>query len=158
MSDARWVDVEDDLDQASRHFRHAGVLYRTGTFDRSFEGERDSMALMHFLQSGYNCVEQAMLRLLAILAEDSPSGEGWHRGLVNRLARPMQGAHARQAIVSPEIAVDLHEALSFRHRAIHNYAGFDATAAAPAVAAAERLALSLQPAIAGFRALVDPDT
>lgn len=80
MSDARWLDVEDDLANAEAHFRNAGALHAAGGFDEpGLVGYRNSMALMHSLQSAHTSAENALRRVLLILGEELPAGEDWHR-------------------------------------------------------------------------------
>ena len=58
MSDARWLDVEDDVAAAAKHFTNAQSLYANGRFDDlGIEGYRDGMALMHALQAGHTSAE-----------------------------------------------------------------------------------------------------
>lgn len=144
MSDARFIDVEDDLAVAIRHFRMAVLLFEEGGFEGiDIVGYRASMALMHALQSGHTSVEAALVKALDILGEDPPHGGDWHATIIRRLSRERRDEFARPAILSPELARDLDETRRFRHRAMHVYEGFDARLAAPAVEAAERLVTGL---------------
>ena len=72
-----WDDVAEDLRWAETHFRHAATLV-DGDRLIDMDGLSDEtcrMALMHILQSGYNAVEAAMLRIMLVLDEEPPSGE-----------------------------------------------------------------------------------
>ena len=52
MSDARWFEVEANVDAAIRHFRQSVELYRKGGFDApGLDGYQAEMALMHALRS-----------------------------------------------------------------------------------------------------------
>ena len=77
--------------------------------------------------------------------------------LIDRLARPVAGDNARPALLSPELAADLHETRSFRHRATHSYGDFNASRLGPVLESAFRLPISLPEAMARFRRSVDPD-
>lgn len=158
MSDARWLDVFDDVADAVLHFGNAQALYATGRFEETgIEGYRDGMALMHALQAGHTSAEAALLRILRILDEEPPTGDGWHKKLIERLAKTNGRSHARPALLSPELAADLDETRRFRNRAMRSYGGFDARLAAPSLEAARRLCTSLGADIERFKAIVDPD-
>lgn len=89
MSDARWLDVADDVSDAALHFTNAQSLHATGRYEAlGIEGYRDGMALMHALQAGHTSAEAAMLRILRILGEDAPTGEDWHRTPGRPFCRP----------------------------------------------------------------------
>lgn len=157
MRDARWLDVDADAASAARHFRNSVALYRAGGFTHDgLEGYRAQMAFMHAMQSAYNSAEAALMRILRLLEEEVPQGEDWHYRLVERLASDVSGDHARPALLPEEVAIDLHETRSFRHRVTHSYGDFDVSRAGPSIEAAERLAGSFVEAIASFKAIVDP--
>ena len=157
MSDARWLDVEDDVAAAAKHFTNAQSLYANGRFDDlGIEGYRDGMALMHALQAGHTSAEAAMLRVLRILGEQAPTGDDWHKKLIERLAKGNGAAKARPALLSPAVRRDLDETRRFRNRAMRSYEDFEAPLAEPALQAAERLATSLTIDISNFKAAMDP--
>jgi uncharacterized protein YutE (UPF0331/DUF86 family) len=157
MRDARWLDVDADVASATRHFRNSVALYRAGGFTSDgLEGYRAQMAFMHAMQSAYNSAEAALMRILRLLDEEIPQGEDWHYKLIERLASDVSGDHARPALLPKDVAVDLHETRSFRHRVTHSYGDFDVSRAGPSVAAAGRLAGSFAKAIASFKEIVDP--
>jgi len=157
MSDAQWVDVEADVSAAVTHFKNALALSKVGKFkDEGLEGYRDQMAFMHAMQCAHTSAEAALTRVLRILDEDLPTGEDWHLTLINRLSKPITGDHARPEMLNRELADDLQETRSFRHRVMHSYGPFDITRAEPTMAAAQRLVTSLPAAIARFRNIVDP--
>ena len=157
MSDARWLDVADDVAAAALHFTNAQALYAVGRFeDPGIDGYRDGMALMHALQAGHTSAETALVRVLRILGEEAPTGEDWHRKLIERLAKENGADHARPALLSHNVAADLDETRRFRNRAMRNYGGFEARLVEPSLRAAKRLATSLAADVARFKALVDP--
>lgn len=158
MSDPRWLDVENDVVAAVRHFSDALRLRESGAFaGERFARIRDEMALMHLMQSPYNASEAALVRVLALIREKPPAGGDWHKALIDRTSRSVAGSLARPAILPPDVAADLHEARTFRHRAIHNYDDFDIAKAQPSLDAAQRLVNTFPAAIAAFRAVIDPD-
>jgi hypothetical protein len=112
------------------------------------------MAFMHPMQCAHTSAEAALKQVLRILNEDLPTG--WHLTLINRLSKPISGDHARPEMLNRELADDLQETRSFRHRVMHSYGAFDITRAEPTVAAAQRLITSLPAAIARFKNIVDP--
>lgn len=158
MTDARWTEVEDDLASACRHFGNAARLFDRGGFDDDdLAGYMADMALQHAMQSAHTSLEGALLRILEILGEERPIGEKWHADLVKRVARPLDIAGlVRPAVLTAEVARDVDETRRFRHRAAHNYDDFRPEQAAPAIEAARRLAVSLQPCVARFKAGIDP--
>ena len=158
MTDARWIEVEDDLASACRHFGNAALLHDEGGFERDdLSGYRASMALQHAMQSAHTSLESALARILEILGEEKPAGSDWHVTLVRRVSRPVTtSGHERPEILGPEIARDVDESRRFRHRATHGYDNFDPSLAAPSVEAARRLATTLLPAVEAFRRKVDP--
>ena len=160
MTDARWIEVEDDLESACGHFANAARLYDDGGFDAGdLAGYRARMALLHAMQSGHTSLEGALKRILDIPGEKTPTGDQAHADLVRRVSRAVDTpGHVRPAVLTPEVARDVDESRRFRHRATHDYDNFDPTRAVPSVEAARRLAESLRPCIAVFREKVDPPT
>ncbi len=158
MSDARWLDVADDVADAALHFSNAPSPHASGRYEApGIEGYRDGMALMHALQAGHTSAKAAMLRILRILGEAAPTGEDWNKKLIERLAKANGKSHPRPAVLSPQVAADLDETRRFRNRAMRNYGGFDAGRVGPTLEAAHRLTLSLAADVESFRTTVDPD-
>lgn len=158
MTDTRWLDVEDDLAAATRHFRNTARLYDAGGFDEpDLDGYRVRMGLQHAMQAGYTPLEGALHRILDILGEEAPTGPNSHADLVRRVSRPVRlPDRSRPAILTSEAAADADEARRFRHRAAHDYDSFQPDRAAPSIAAARRLADSLEHSIRAFRDQIDP--
>jgi len=158
MTDARWIEVEDDLDSACRHFGNAVTLYDEGGFDADdITGYRATMAFLHAMQSAHYALEGSLRRILEILGEEVPAGEHSHSDLVKRVSREVKTpGHVRPAILPPEVARDVDEMRRFRHRATHNYDNFDPTLAIASIEAARRLAIGLKPCVLDFREKVDP--
>lgn len=78
-------------------------------------------ALGSILHDFYNCCERIFRKIAVELNggfEDSPQ---WHRSLLQRMATSLEGV--RPAVISPELAADLEEYLSFRHvfRSIYGF-------------------------------------
>ena len=106
--------------------------------------------------AGYTSFESAMRRLIGLMGEEMPSGHEWHKGLVDRLSRPLPGQ--RPAVVDDERLLLAIDALrGFRHIATHAYDRFDEDRAAVAVLKAETFLACIGPALAQFRAAIDPD-
>ncbi|KQT83040.1 hypothetical protein [Aurantimonas sp. Leaf443] len=158
MTDVRWIEVEDDLASACRHFGNAAWLADDGGFDDDgIAGYRARMALLHAMQSAHTSLEGALRRILEILGEEPPVGGNSHVDLVRRVSRAVDTpGHVRPAILTPDVFRDVDESRRFRHRATHDYDNFDPTLAKPSIEAARRLAVGLGPCIAAFRDRVDP--
>jgi uncharacterized protein YutE (UPF0331/DUF86 family) len=158
MSDARWVDVQDQIDRGLKHFGRAIRLYSQSTFDPEAEdGQDDAMALMHYMQLAHTAVENALLRVLRILGEEKPDGEDWHDALLSRLSTGMTGEHERPALLNAGLVEDLRETKNFRHRATRSYDDFNVAYAEPSMTAAKRLLESLPSLVDEMKALTDPD-
>ena len=114
---------------------------------------------MHAMLSGYTSFEAAMKRLLALLGEPLPSGSDWHTALVQRIATADVGS--RPAILDDAALVRAVSGLrgfrGFRHVAAHAYDEFDEDRAALAARDAETFLAEIDPALARFRAIIDPD-
>jgi hypothetical protein len=158
VSDARWIEIDDDIEAACRHFGNAGRLFDEGGFDaQDLAGYRARMALLHAMQAGHTSLEAGLKRILALLGEEVPTGEQSHADLIRRVSRPVaRPGLARPAVLPTSIAADVDEPRRFRHRATHDYDNFDPALARPAIEAARRLALGLKPSIAAFRDRIDP--
>ncbi|MDI4239444.1 hypothetical protein AAFX91_17405 [Bradyrhizobium sp. 31Argb] len=159
MSDSRWTDVDRDIDDALRHLGMALRIFDAGGFDApDLEGYKSSTSFMHAMATGYTSVENAVKRILDILGETPPSGEAWHRDLLERVARPMPGTNARPALFDEEMRRDLLECLRMRHRVRHSdYDEFVPTKAEPTVDAVRRVIKRIKQTIAQFRKKIDPD-
>ena len=155
MSDARWFEVEANVDAAIRHFRQSVELYRKGGFDApGLDGYQAEMALMHALQSAHTSLEAGFLRILEMLGEERPVGENWHADLISRVAAALPGR--RPPIVSTQIAEAATETRRFRHRATHNYDSFRVGEVSRTIEAAAALAGGLEADILAFRNIIDP--
>ena len=155
MSDARWLEVEDDLASAADHFRKSAELFRRGGFDADDNsGYAARMAFLHSMFSAHTSLESGLNRTLAILGEDRPSGERWHEDLIRRVARDIPGQ--RPAIFDAQTADLADQTRRFRHVAVKSYNHFKPQEAASAVAAASALAERILPVFVRFRAAIDP--
>lgn len=158
MTDARWIDVDDDIAAAVRHFHNAGRLFDAGGFDDGdLDGYRARMALQHAMQAAHTSLEAALTGILDILGEDAPTGASSHSDLVRRSKRALDlPDRKRPAILTPALAVDVDETRRFRQRAMHDYDSFVPHLASPSVEAAKRIAALLPECISAFRDAVDP--
>jgi len=155
VSDGRWFEIDADVEAATRHFRQSIALYRDGGFDQpGLSGYRASMALMHALQSAHTSLESALIRILEMIGEERPIGDNWHADLIKRVAAVRPGR--RPAILSARLAAAADEARRFRHRATHNYEGFEIEEVVPTIDAAVILATELEAEILKFRNIIDP--
>ena len=155
MTDARWFEVDADIDSAVRHFRRGIALFEKGGFDaEGLEGYQAAMALMHSLQSAHTSLEGALLRILEMLREERPVGEDWHMTLVRRVSSGLSGK--RPPVLSASLAAAADETRRFRHRAVHNYDSFRISEIAGTIRAAEKLVAGLKAEIEAFKASVDP--
>ncbi|MGI4953018.1 MAG: hypothetical protein ACRYGM_14545 [Janthinobacterium lividum] len=153
MSDARWLEVEDDLQEAEIHFSRSLELFAAGGFEAdTLDAYRAQMALMHAMQSGHTSMESMLVRILGLLNEDAPSGSGWHADLIARARRDLV---TRPAILSSSVAAAANETRRFRHVAMRNYGKFELSRSQPALEAARVIAAGLRADIIKFRTLID---
>lgn len=154
MSDARWLDVDADIESAVTHFTRAVELFRTRDMNGdALDPYMARMAFMHAVMAGHTSLETGLTRILKLLGEEAPSGETWHADLIRRVSRP--GGN-RPPILDAELSRAADRSRRFRHVAARGYDSFDPEEATPAVSAAELLAARLPAAIAGLRAAIDP--
>ena len=155
MTDARWVEIEIDLENAIGHFEKSIALFELGGFHQAgLQGYQAEMALMHAVQSAHTSLESSLLRILEMLDEERPEGRNWHADLIRRVARDLP--RRRPAILSEELAAAADETRRFRHRATHNYDGFEILDIDPTMIAARKLVQSLRAEIENFKSLIDP--
>jgi ribonuclease HepT-like protein len=156
MSDARWIEVESDVDGAVRHFERAVALFEAGGFDQpGLAGYRAAMAFMHAMQAAHTSLENGLLRILQMLGEEPPIGAYWHADLIRRVARDLPGL--RPMILPVSLAEAADETRRFRNIAARGYDSFDQTRAGPAVRAATVLAAGLGEALRVFRDAMNQD-
>jgi hypothetical protein len=158
VTDARWIDVEDDVAAAACHFHNAGRLFDAGGFDDDdLKGYRARMALQHAMQAAHTSLEAALTRILDILGEDAPTGPSSHADFVRRVAKSLDlPDRKRPAILPHTLVVDVDETRRSRHRATHDYNNFMPHLASPSIEAAKRIAISLPDCIRDFKDAVDP--
>ena len=156
MSDAQWIDVEEDIDAAVVHLKNALALSEIGQFGGGdLESYRDEMALMHAMQLAHTSAESTLKRILCMLDEELPLSDDWPQQLINRLAKAIEGDHARPALLDRETMDDLQETRTFRHHVRYSYGSFEISRAEPVLAAARRLVVSLPAQVSRFRRLID---
>jgi hypothetical protein len=159
MSDSRWSDVEADVEQALKHYGMAVAIFEAGGFDDAgVEGYKSTSAFKMGMDAGYTAIERAVEGILGILGEEPPTGRDFHKVLLDRVARPLGGDHARPAIFDEDLKQDLLEALRMPHRVRHSsYEEFIPHKAEPSVEAARKIMLRIRDAIAEFKKSVDPE-
>lgn len=152
-----WGDIERDLESSYHHFRMA-IEGFAQIKDSANDTERyfRTAAFMHAMLAGYTSFESAMKRLTGMLDEILPTGHDWHKTLIDRLATPIAGQ--RPAVLDDEKLLIAIDALrGFRHIAAHAYDRFDEDRAAVAVSKIGTFLAGMAPALARFRAVIDPD-
>lgn len=155
MTDARWLDVADDIDSAAHHFKMAVRIFELGDLNGDdLEAYRNRMAFLQAMQSGYTSLEGGLERVLDILGEEKPAGSDFHAALVRRVSREIPGK--RPAILDGAIAAAVDETRRFRHVARKNYNGFEVTEAVRAVEAARTVSSGIAATIALFKDTIDP--
>ena len=155
MSDARWIEVFDDVAWAVEHFSRAVEIHRAGGFDGDhLDAYKSRMALMQAMQSGHTSLEAALERILDILGEEKPAGATYHADLIRRVARERPGD--RPALIDAGLAAAIDETRRFRHVARKNYNQFQVKEASRAISAADVVRARLTEAIRSFQAVMDP--
>jgi hypothetical protein len=155
VSDARWFEVDADIEAAINHFQKSIMLHQKGGFDApGIDGYQAEMALMHALQSAHTSLESGLVRILEILGEERGAGENWHADIIRRVAASLSGR--RPAILGSSLAKAADETRRFRHRAAHNYDSFEVRASSRTIEAAQVLANGLGPEILAFKNVIDP--
>lgn len=150
MSDARWLDVDDDLASAVNHFsRSIEIFEQDGFSGEDLPAYMARMSLMQAMQSGYTSLEIALERILEILGEEKPTGANYHSDLLRRASREIKGD--RPAIISGQLAEAIDEARRFRHVARKGYDSFRVEGAASAIKSAIVIRDELRQAIGVFR-------
>jgi hypothetical protein len=155
VTDARWLEVQDDVSSAVKHFRNAVAIEAQGLSGAddlpSYVGR---MAFLQAMQAGYTSLEAVFERILEILGEEKPtSGHDYHAQLVRRVGRPIPDD--RPAILDGDLLAAVDETRRFRHVARKSYDEFDVSKAAAAIRAAQTIAVRLDGAILIFRGKVD---
>jgi len=154
LSDARWQDIDADIASAIQHFAQAIRIYREpGLHADTSDGYMRRMAFMHAMYAGHTSMERALVRILEVQGEDTPSGRQWHADLI---ARAGTDVGDRPAILSEYLVRAADRTRKFRHVTAHTYDNFDPDDADPAVRAAEKLVTGLRTAIAAYRQQIDP--
>jgi len=80
---------------------------------------KDKAALGAFVHSFYNGVENVLKRVAQEIDRSVPTGEGWHRALLRRMAAEVPGV--RSAVLRPDTVAALEPYLGFRHFFRHSY-------------------------------------
>lgn len=155
MTDARWLEVHDDIDSAVRHFRNAVAIETQGlSAADDLPAYIGRMAFLQAMQAGYTSLEGALERILEILGEEKPASvHDYHAQLVRRVGRPIEDD--RPAILEGALLAAVDEARRFRHVARKSYDDFDVSKAASAIRAAKTIAAGLAGAIEVFRGRIE---
>ncbi len=150
MTPPSWTDVVADLDMAQRQseraFAGAALLDARSGLDR----EAHELAIGKHLHDAYCAAERALERVVDMVDGSLPVGRSYHRDLLRRAARPVEGL--RPAIIGAETEVALEALLGFRHVFRHVYEEFDYGKAAPNLALAATAIPRLRAEITAFAA------
>ena len=156
MSDARWFEIDSDIQSAVLHFRQAVALFEAGGFNvPDLSGYRARMAFLHAMQSGHTSLEGALIRILEMLGEERPGGERWHADLIARASNPRPPV--RPAILRADVAKAADETRRFRSVATRAYDSFEPDQSGRAIGAARTLSQILPDSIVAFRMALDTD-
>lgn len=156
MTDARWLDVDDDLTSAIGHFGRSVEIFARGGFSGTdLQSYMARMALMHAMQSGYTSLEGAFERILELLGEEKPTGPNYHADLLRRLSREIAGS--RPAIIHGGLLEAIDQARRFRHVARKSYDSFHVESAGSAVRAAAVIRDEIRSAVKTFRQRIDSE-
>jgi hypothetical protein len=151
MTDARWLEVEDDVDSSVNHFRNAAALFDEGlSVADDLQSYKGRMAFMQAMQAGYTSLEGAFERILEILGEERPTaGADYYAQMVRRVGRTIPGD--RPAILSGDLLKGVDEARRFRHVTRKSNDDFDISKIGPAVNAAKTISAQIKDEIKKFR-------
>ena len=89
MSDARWLEVDDDIQSSTKHFGNAVAIFDEGVSSGDdLPSYKARMAFMQAMQTGYTSLEGAFERILEILGEEKPtSGVDYHAQIIRHIGR-----------------------------------------------------------------------
>lgn len=155
MSDARWIEIDEDVASCVRHLgRGVEIFAQGGLAGEDLASYKNRMAFMQAMQAGHTSLESAIERILDLMGEEKPQGGSYHADLVRRARRAVAGS--RPPILGPALADAIDETRRFRHVARRTYDDFAVERAAPAVAAARLVHDEIAGAIATFRNAIEP--
>ncbi|RBP09242.1 hypothetical protein DFR50_12279 [Roseiarcus fermentans] len=157
MTDARWLEVDDDIESSAKHFRNAAALFDEGlSAADDLPSYKGRMAFMQAMQAGYTSLEGSFERILEILGEEKPtSGGDYHAQVVRRIGRAIRDD--RPAILTGTLLHAVDEARRFRHVVRKGYDDFDLAKIGAAVDAARMISTGIQDAIKRFRETMTGD-
>ncbi len=151
-----WDEIDRDMASAERHLSNGASLFRRKGFGTALPvDEADEMAFMHMMQSGYTSFEAGLKRILLLIGEEQPKGSQSHADLLRRFQTVKVGD--RPALLDERLFRAATELRKFRHVAMHTYDYLDHDRAALIVRDAEFFLSEIGPALARFRAAIDPD-
>lgn len=116
VSDRLAREIELELRQIRQLLDVSAHLLDGGTLPGNYDQAAGLAATLH---SFYNGIEHLFKRIAAFFGEPQPSGPGWHRELLDSMARPTD---RRGAVLSDELHLLLDDYLRFRHFFRHAYA------------------------------------
>lgn len=156
MSDARWLDVEADLQPAIGHFARSVQIFNRGGFSGDdLDAYIARAALMQAMQSAYTSLEGAFERILKLLGEKRPSDPNYDAVLLRRLASDIP--KNRPAIIDGDLFTAIDEIRRFRRVTHKSRDAFHIEGAARAAKAAAFVRGHIGAAIEEFRREIDPE-
>lgn len=111
------VEIESDLADLERIVSE--IEAARNDIGSSIPTHRDKAALGSFLHSFYNGIENVLKRLAEEIDHSVPVGEEWHRALLRRMGREVEGL--RPAVLRSQTVEGLESYLGFRHFFRHSY-------------------------------------
>ena len=151
-----WADIDHDMQLAQRHLGRAVEMLRSHQLGRrGAQDDTDEVAFKYRMLAGYTAFESALKRLLVMLDEEAPRGSQSHADLLRRFRMAIPGN--RPELLDDDVYRAADELRKFRHVATHVYDDLDLARAALLVRDAETFLAGIGPALARFRAAVDPD-
>ena len=160
MSDAHWIEVEDDLKTAAYHFEKAVRLFEHDEFDtEGIDGYAATMAFLHAMQLGHTYFENGLKRMLLISGEEPPTGDpfgedkSWHEYLITQASIEISGH--RPAILDTQMVTYTHDTRRFMSLATRGNRAFTPQETRKAVAAAKAITERIPTALNAFKFSID---
>jgi uncharacterized protein YutE (UPF0331/DUF86 family) len=151
-----WADIDQDMQMARRHFGNAVRMLKENRIAQGDpEDDTGEVAFKYRMLGGYTAFESALKRLLALLDEEEPRGSHSHADLLRRFRTAIP--NSRPALFDERLFRAVDELRKFRHVAVHVYDDLDLDRAALLIRDADLFLTEIGPALARFRAAIDPD-
>ncbi|MFB6274051.1 MAG: hypothetical protein ABEL51_14270 [Salinibacter sp.] len=113
------ADIDHELKNLERLDRTLQDVLRKASSDVTEIETRAAGSLLHDFYTG---LERIFQRIAVKIDQDLPSGEDWHRQLLQRMSIPLEGV--RPAVITQKQAEHLEAYMGFRH-VFRNIYGFE---------------------------------